>query len=107
MDQHIAAAALGQPQGGIAPSLDALRKGRAVGRAQPIHRRPYPELAELHRQILISLAPLYPRRAPIRQGSCPGESIRFISPWPGLARPPTPRLRLTGDDRRRSDAGWL
>ena len=27
MDQHIAAAAFGQPQRGIAPALDALRKG--------------------------------------------------------------------------------
>ena len=52
MDQHIAAAALGQPQRGIAPAFDALRKGGAFRRAQHIHRRPHAELAELHCPIL-------------------------------------------------------
>src|SRR5260370_22777749 len=68
MHQHIAAAALGQPQRGIAPSLDALGKGGAVRRAQHIHRRPHAELSEFHHPILIRLpAPFYLRPACMRQ----------------------------------------
>ena len=52
MRQHVAATALRQPQSGVAPGLDLLRKGGALGRGHRIHWRPDAEPAELHRALL-------------------------------------------------------
>ncbi len=53
MDERVAAAALGQPQGAIAPGLDPFGEGRTRCRGHSIHTHPNAELAEFHRRALL------------------------------------------------------
>src|SRR5579862_4809758 len=85
MDQHVASAAFGQPQRGIAPAFDPLGEGRALGRGHRVHRRPHAELAELHVQTPVANTGRYYGEL-IRSGAAktrcalvPGEP-RAISP---------------------------